>query len=87
MRRLRGFIWVIIIIVVLILVKVFFLKNPTSSSTVAPKKNNIPAVNALILKPQVLNNVALVSGSLQANESVTLQPQVSGMIRCRRAIA
>jgi membrane fusion protein (multidrug efflux system) len=37
-------------------------------------------VNALVLKPQVLNNVALVSGSLQANESVTLQPQVSGMI-------
>ena|ERR1043165_4795650 len=80
MKRLRGFFWVIIIIAVLILFKIFFLKNNLNGSAVAPKKPNVPAVNASVIKPQVLNNVALVTGSLQANEFVNLQPQVNGMI-------
>jgi membrane fusion protein (multidrug efflux system) len=79
MKRFRGFIWVVLIIVALVLLKVFFLRN-TSTGDTAVKKTNVQSVNALVIKPQVLNNVALVSGSLQANESADLQPQISGMI-------
>ncbi|HYV91743.1 MAG TPA: efflux RND transporter periplasmic adaptor subunit [Chitinophagales bacterium] len=80
MKSFRGFIWVIIIIVALVLFKIFFLKNNSNGSAVAPKKTSTPAVNAMVIKPQTLNNVAQVTGSLQANEFVNLQPQVSGMI-------
>ena len=80
MKRFRGLIWVVLIVVALILIKVFFLKNTSNGSDTAVTKPNVQAVNALVIKPQVLNNVALVSGSLQANESADLQPQISGMI-------
>lgn len=80
MKRFRGLIWVVVIIIALILLKIFFFKNPSTGSNTATKKPNAPAVSALVIKPQVLNNVALVSGSLQANESADLQPQISGMI-------
>lgn len=80
MKRFRGLIWVVLIVVALILVKVLFLKNTSNGSDTTVKKPNVQAVNGLVIKPQVLNNVALVSGSLQANESADLQPQISGMI-------
>ncbi|MEO5674926.1 MAG: efflux RND transporter periplasmic adaptor subunit [Chitinophagales bacterium] len=80
MKGFRGLVWVSIILIVIILIKIFFIRNKTVSPSNAGKKMNVPAVNAIIIKPQVLNNISLLSGSLEANESVDLQPQVSGMI-------
>ncbi len=80
MKGFRGIIWVLIIVVSLILAKIFLFKSNSAAPAVGAKKFSPPAVNAIILKLQTLNNTALVSGSLQANESVSLQPQVSGMI-------
>ena len=80
MKRYRGFIWVAIIIIALIAVKVLFLESSSAPAGNTQKKPNAQTVNAIIVKPQVLNNVAMVTGSLEANESVDLQPQISGMI-------
>jgi len=80
MKQYRGFIWVAIIIVALIAIKVLFLKSTTGPATGGAKGQQVQAVNAVVIKPQVMNNVAILSGSLQANESVNLQPQVGGMI-------
>lgn len=80
MRRFRGYIWVALIIVGLILVKVLFLKSTTTDPAAGSRKNSMQAVDARIIRPQVLNNIALVSGSLLANESAALQPQISGMV-------
>jgi len=80
MKQFRGYIWVGLIVIGLILVKVLFLKNPTESRDTSQRKTSAPSVDAVVIKPQVLNNIAIVSGSLLANESASLQPQVGGMI-------
>ncbi|MBA3649693.1 MAG: efflux RND transporter periplasmic adaptor subunit [Chitinophagales bacterium] len=80
MKRYRGLIWVVAIIIGLVLIKVLFLKSTTTDPASGPKKSAVQAVDALVVRPQVMNNIALVSGSLEANESVNLQPQLNGMI-------
>jgi membrane fusion protein, multidrug efflux system len=82
MKRYRGFIWVLLIVIALIIVKIVFFKNTASSPATANKKqaNTVPSVSAMIIHPQPMSNIALVSGSLLSNESVNLQPQASGMI-------
>ncbi|MFI5135941.1 MAG: efflux RND transporter periplasmic adaptor subunit, partial [Chitinophagales bacterium] len=80
MKQYRGFIWVALIIVALIAIKVLFLKSTTGPSGSGGKSQSVQSVNAIVVKPQVLNNVAILTGSLEANESVSLQPQSGGMI-------
>lgn len=80
MKRFRGYIWVAIIIIGLILIKVLFLKSTSVAPAAGARKSTIQAVDALVVKPQELSNIAFVSGSLIANESADLQPQISGMV-------
>src|SRR5262245_40154044 len=80
MKQYRGFIWVALVIIALIGVKFLFLRGTSSPPANAAHKSSVQVVNAIVVKPQKLNSLALVSGSLEANESVDLQPQVSGMI-------
>lgn len=80
MQRFRGYIWVALIIIGLILVKVLFLKSTTKTPSPAAKKSGIQSVDARVIRLKSVNNIALVSGSLLANESADLQPQVSGMV-------
>jgi len=82
MKKYRGFIWVLLIVIALVIIKIFVFKNSSSSPASAGTNQPAPApsVSAMVIRQQPMSNIALVSGSLLSNESVSLQPQVSGMI-------
>ncbi|MGC4057757.1 MAG: efflux RND transporter periplasmic adaptor subunit [Chitinophagaceae bacterium] len=78
----RSILFIIIIVVVLVLVKVLFLKP---ESTDAPKPGaagkNMPAnVTGYVVHPQSLQNELYSSGTIIANEEVSLRPEVSGKL-------
>jgi hypothetical protein len=56
MRKYRGYMWVGLILVALILLKVIFLKNPSESKDTNQKKPTSQSVDAVVLKPTLLNN-------------------------------
>lgn len=80
MKQFRWVIWVVLLIALLVAIKLIFFKKETGTASNSMRKPSVPAVNGMVVKPQLLSNTALVSGSLEANESVDLQPEVSGMI-------
>jgi membrane fusion protein (multidrug efflux system) len=80
MIQYRRVIWVVLLIALLVAFKLLFFKKEAGTSGNAMRKPSVPAVNGMVVKPQWLSNRALVSGSLEANESVDLQPEVSGII-------
>lgn len=80
MKQLRGFIWVGVVIAAIVAAKFVFFSKEEGLTGNALRKPALPMVNAVVVKPQVLNSVAMVSGSLEADESVSLQPETGGMI-------
>lgn len=69
------------IIVVLALIKIFFLQ-PEHTDTAKGGKSKAPpiTVTGYIVRPQVLENKIFSSGTVMANEEVTLRPEVAGKL-------
>jgi len=80
MKGLRTLIVIAIVIAVLLLVKLFFI--PSQKANVPKQGSAMPAlpVNAVIVKPSVINQEIFATGSVLANEEVDLHPEVSGKL-------
>ena len=75
----------ILIIAIVLMVGAFFLyPRLVSDDTVAPVATTSPAPNlmveAIVIETEILNNDLRVTGSLIANETVTLSPEVAGRV-------
>lgn len=77
----RTILIIIGIIVVLALIKLFFLRpeHPDTSKGSMPKSQPV-TVTGYIVHPQVLENKIFASGTVMANEEVTLRPEVAGKL-------
>jgi membrane fusion protein (multidrug efflux system) len=75
----KTLILLIVIIFALALIKIFFL-SPKNDKIGAKGKQQIALIRATIAKKHELDNVITSSGSLLANEEVTLNPEMSGKI-------
>lgn len=77
----KSIIIIVAIILALILIKVFFLKpeNTDAPKTAAPK-NATASVTGYVVHQQALENKIFSSGTVMANEEVTLRPEVSGKL-------
>jgi membrane fusion protein (multidrug efflux system) len=80
MKSYRMLIGLILLAAALVLIKIFLFPNTTPGNSGNARRPYVPAVNALVVKPQPVMKKVMVSGTLLANETVNLQPQVSGMI-------
>jgi len=79
--KLRTIIVIFSIILILILIKIVFLKPANENKQAAgPKKDQIINVTGYVVTSTLLENKIFSSGTILANESVELTPEVSGKL-------
>ena len=81
MKKWRTPVIILLIIVALILIKIEFLSAPVQQTGVKPQDKSQPVpVSAYVIKPQKLDNKIFSTGTVLANEEVTLMPEMAGKI-------
>jgi len=82
--KIKNVIIISVVLVVLALVKIFFLSpkqnKPGGKTAGAPP---VALIRAAIVKRAELDNIITSSGSIMANEEVTLNPEMAGKIISR----
>src|ERR1051326_2565676 len=82
MKNFRTLMIAAILIVALVLIKIFFFPS-NSNQPAGTQQQGQPQsaiVNAYVVKPQKLDNKIFSSGTVLANEEVTLVPEIAGKI-------
>jgi len=89
MKTIRSIIYITILLAALLLLKYFFfpsgqteMQGPPSKGSDKGQKPTMPPapVSVYVVKAQTLDNTLFASGTILANESVDLKPEISGKV-------
>jgi len=80
MRNIKFIGTILIILGILVTVKILFLSHKESTPGMASGKNPASPVSVYVATTEELNNIVYATGTLMANEVVTLLPEISGKI-------